>query len=46
MTKSTTRKQYVTEFKEATLRLARKIGVTKAAKELCPGKPMWRRGII
>ena len=34
MTISKTRKQYTTEFKEEALRLASKIGTTKAAREL------------
>ncbi|MEH6528655.1 MAG: transposase [Porticoccus sp.] len=34
MTKSTTRKHYAPEFKEETLRLASKIGVTKVTREL------------
>ena len=34
MTKSTTRKQYTTELKEEALRLASKVGTTKAAREL------------
>jgi len=34
MTKSTTRKKYAPEFKEEALRLASKVGVTKAAREL------------
>ena len=34
MTISKTRKQYTTEFKEEALRLAGKVGTTKAAREL------------
>lgn len=34
MTKSTTRKQHAPEFKKEALRLASKVGTTKAAREL------------
>ncbi|PCJ93793.1 MAG: hypothetical protein COA46_01895 [Porticoccaceae bacterium] len=44
MTKSTTRKQYTTKFKEEALRLASKVGKTKAARELGIFRPGFMTG--